>query len=144
MARVYRWAWVGLGLQTGMMMVGALIMYFYARFAAGLFTEDAAVAKLAATMIGYASIALIFDTGQSLFAMSLRARRDTWYPTLVHILSYIVIMIPLTWYMSFEMGRGALGLIDGIVLGTLAPFTLLGLRYVYLHRRTLKDATTTA
>ena len=37
----------------------------------GLFTEDAAVAKLAATMIGYASIALIFDTGQSLFAMSL-------------------------------------------------------------------------
>ena len=43
-------------------------------------------------------------------------------------------MIPLTWYMSFEMGRGALGLIDGIVR-TLAPFTLLGLRYVYLHRR---------
>ncbi|MEC8247015.1 MAG: hypothetical protein VX019_03065 [Pseudomonadota bacterium] len=42
------------------------------------------------------------------------------------------------------MGRGALGLIDGIVLGTLSPFTLLGLRYVYLHRRTLKDATTTA
>ena len=27
-------------------------------------------------MIGYVSIALIFDTGQSLFAMSLRARRD--------------------------------------------------------------------
>ena len=39
---------------------------------AGLFTEDAAVAKLAGTMIGYASIALIFDIGQSLFAMSLR------------------------------------------------------------------------
>ena len=70
MARVYRWVWVGLGLQTGVMMVGVLIMYFYADFAAGLFTEDAAVAKLAATMIGYASIALIFDTGQSLFAMS--------------------------------------------------------------------------
>ena len=118
-------------------------MFFYARYAAGMFTEDAAVAKLAATMIGYVSIALIFDTGQSLFAMSLRARRDTWYPTLVHILSYVVIMIPLTWYMSFEMGRGALGLIDGIVLGTLAPFTLLGLRYIYLHRRALKDIATT-
>lgn len=144
MARVYRWAWVGLGLQTGVMMVGVLIMFFYARYAAGLFTEDAAVAKLAATMIGYASIALIFDTGQSLFAMSLRARRDTWYPTLIHILSYVVIMIPLTWYMSFELGRGALGLIDGIVLGTLAPFTLLGLRYIYLHRRALKDITRTA
>ena len=53
-------------------------------------------------------------------------------------------MIPLTWYMSFELGRGALGLIDGIVLGTLAPFALLGLRYVYLHRRALNDIAETA
>ncbi|CAI8426186.1 MAG TPA: MATE family efflux transporter [Rhodobiaceae bacterium] len=140
MARVNRWAWVGLSLQTIIMLVGAVLLYVFASFAAGLFTTDEAVIKLAATMIGYVSIALIFDTGQSLLAMSLRARRDTWFPTLVHILSYIVIMIPLTWYASFELGRGALGLIDGIIFGTLTPFTLLALRYVYLNRQSAPEA----
>ena len=42
-------------------------------------------------------------------------------------------MIPLTWYMSFEMGRGALGLIDGDCSGHAGTVSLLGLRYVYLH-----------
>ncbi|MBL6787716.1 MAG: hypothetical protein ISQ27_06985, partial [PS1 clade bacterium] len=127
-------------LQTIIMLVGAVLLYAFASFAAGLFTTDEAVIKLAATMIGYVSIALIFDTGQSLLAMSLRARRDTWFPTLVHILSYIIIMIPLTWYASFELGRGALGLIDGIIFGTLTPFTLLALRYVYLNRQSAPEA----
>ncbi|MBL6787124.1 MAG: MATE family efflux transporter, partial [PS1 clade bacterium] len=45
MARVNRWAWVGLSLQTIIMLVGAVLLYAFASFAAGLFTTDEAVIK---------------------------------------------------------------------------------------------------
>jgi MATE family multidrug resistance protein len=93
------------------------------------------VIKLAAVLIALVSIGTVFDTGQSLLSMSLRARGDTWVPTFIHLLSYGVIMIPLTYALIFPLGRGALGLADGIVLGTFVPFALVIWRYRWLDKQ---------
>ena len=82
----------------------------------------------------------MFDTGQSLVSMSLRARGDTWIPTLIHFIAYGVVMIPLAYVMIFPLGRGAMGLADGVILGTLVPFALVMLRYRALDRKAAQQS----
>jgi len=45
------------------------------------------------------------------------------------------VMIPLAYIMIFPLGRGAMGLADGVILGTLVPFVLVMWRYRQLDRR---------
>ncbi len=135
MAAVKRWAWLGLSVQSVIMVAAGVFMWATAPQLAAFFTTDASVIKLAAALITLVSIGTVFDTGQSLLSMSLRARGDTWVPTFIHLLSYGVIMIPLTYALIFPLGRGALGLADGIVLGTFVPFALVIWRYRWLDKR---------
>lgn len=137
---VRRWAWLGLGIQSFFMLLCALIIIVYAEEFAGFYTQDRAVIALAAQMLVFVSMALVFDTGQSLFAMSLRARGDTWWPTMSHIVAYAGLMMPLTYVSIYHLGRGPMGLADGVFFGTLFPFVTLILRYVYLDRRARRDS----
>ena len=50
-------------------------------------------------------------------------------------IAYGVVMIPLAYVMIFPIGRGAMGLADGVILGTLVPFALVMLRYRALDRK---------
>jgi hypothetical protein len=44
-------------------------------------------------------------------------------------------MMPLTYVSIFIFNRGAMGLADGVVFGTLFPFVMLVGRYLYLDRQ---------
>ena len=135
MRGVSRWAWVGLSLQSGVMLIGTILMLVAAEPVVGFFSTDKAVLALAAGMITWVSVALIFDTGQSLLAMSLRARGDTWAPTFIHFIAYGLVMIPLAYLAIFTFERGAMGLADGVILGTFVPFAMVIWRYRQLDRR---------
>ena len=132
MAAVARWGRIGLGVQMAFMSVFGVIMYLFAAPLASIYTTDPKVLILAVPMIAYASIAVAFDAAQTLVSLSLRARGDTWFPTGVHIIAYGVIMMPVTYIACFSLERGALGLIDGIVIGILLPFFVLLGRTAYL------------
>jgi MATE family multidrug resistance protein len=135
MRLVSRWAWLGLSIQSLVMILAGIIMFVMAQPLGAFFSTDPAVYNLAAAMIAWVAVALVFDTGQSLLAMALRARGDTWAPTLIHLLAYGVVMIPLAYIMIFPLGRGAMGLADGVILGTFVPFVLVMWRYRQLDRR---------
>jgi MATE family multidrug resistance protein len=135
MRLVTRWAWLGLSIQSLVMVAAGIVMFVMAQPLGAFFSTDPAVYNLAAAMIAWVAVALVFDTGQSLLAMALRARGDTWAPTLIHLLAYGVVMIPLAYIMIFPLGRGAMGLADGVILGTLVPFVLVMWRYRQLDRR---------
>jgi len=132
---VSRWAWLGLSVQSVVMLVAGALMFITAQQAGAFFSNDPAVFNLAAALIAWVSIALVFDTGQSLLAMALRARGDNWAPTFIHFIAYGVVMIPLAYIMIFPLGRGAMGLADGVILGTLVPFVMVIWRYRQLDRR---------
>lgn len=135
MVGVRRWAWLGLSLQSIIMLVFGFVMYSFALPTAAFYTGDDAVRLLAASMIAYAAVALIFDTGQSLMSMSLRARGDIWFPSFVHVIAYGLVMMPLTYVAMFVFDRGAMGLVDGVVFSTFLPFMLVTLRFHYLDRK---------
>ena len=140
MRQVSRWAWLGLSIQSVVMVVAGLLMLLTAKQTGAFFSNDPEVYKLAAAMIAWVAMALVFDTGQSLLAMALRARGDTWAPTFIHVIAYGVVMIPLAYVMIFPLGRGAMGLADGVILGTFVPFILVMLRYRWLDKRQLSAA----
>ena len=141
MQQVTRWAWLGLSIQSVVMVVAGILMWITAQQTCEFFSNDPAVYNLAATMIAWVAMALVFDTGQSLMAMALRARGDTWAPTFIHFIAYGVVMIPLAYFFIFPLGRGAMGLADGVIFGTFVPFVLVMLRYRYLDRRALQART---
>ena len=141
MRQVTRWAWLGLSIQSAVMVVAGILMWITAQQTGEFFSNDPAVYNLAAAMIAWVAMSLVFDTGQSLMAMALRARGDTWAPTFIHFIAYGVVMIPLAYLFIFPLGRGAMGLADGVILGTFVPFVLVMLRYRYLDRRALQAQT---
>ncbi len=141
MQQVTRWAWLGLSIQSVVMVVAGILMWITAQQTGEFFSNDPAVYNLAAAMIAWVAMSLVFDTGQSLMAMALRARGDTWAPTFIHFIAYGVVMIPLAYLFIFPLGRGAMGLADGVILGTFVPFVLVMLRYRYLDRRALQAQT---
>jgi MATE family multidrug resistance protein len=141
MRQVTRWAWLGLSIQSVVMVVAGILMWVTAQQAGEFFSNDPAVYNLAAAMIAWVAMSLVFDTGQSLMAMALRARGDTWMPTFIHFIAYGVVMIPLAYLFIFPLGRGAMGLADGVILGTFVPFILVMLRYRQLDRRVLRAQT---
>lgn len=141
MRQVTRWAWLGLSIQSVVMVVAGILMWVTAQQAGEFFSNDPAVYNLAAAMIAWIAMSLVFDTGQSLMAMALRARGDTWMPTFIHFIAYGVVMIPLAYLFIFPLGRGAMGLADGVILGTFVPFILVMLRYRQLDRRAFRAQT---
>jgi len=129
------WGRLGLSTLTLLMGICGIGLIFFAEEFAAFYTDDMAVIALSAQMLTFVAMALILDAGQTLLATTLRARGDTWWPTIVHLISYLGVMIPVAYVSMFILGRGPMGLVDSIVLGALVPFTILFLRTRYLDRR---------
>jgi Na+-driven multidrug efflux pump len=47
--------------------------------------------------------------------------------------------MPATYIFMFVFERGAMGIVDGVLVGTLVPFILVALRYRWLDRQSLSQ-----
>lgn len=71
-------------------------------------------------MLAFAAAVTLFDGLQVVGAMGLRAQGVVWLPTLIHVGSYIVVMLPLCVWLAFGPERfpGGLGLgVWGVFIG---------------------------
>ena len=75
------------------------------------------------------------DAVQVVTAQSLRARGDVWVPSATHLVSYILIMSPLAWWLAIPMKMGVDGIILAIILATFISGGLLVGRFWMLSRR---------
>lgn len=132
MKLLVRRAWVGLSVQGVLMFFAALFLFYNASLLVGFYTEDAEVYRIAALLLAYASLAVITDAGQTLMAQALRARGDNWVTTGLQLVSFGLIMIPVAYIAVFPLGRGPIGLIDGLLAGTFIAFILCIWRFAYL------------
>ncbi len=127
--------WIGLSLTVlTMAAFGSGLLIFNTQIATG-FTGDAELAKLAAPLIAFVSIVVVADGGQSVMAHALRGRGETWSPAAMHVVSYLLIMIPLAWYLAHAIDRGARGLFEAILIASLVSLTLLSFQFWRLSRR---------
>jgi MATE family multidrug resistance protein len=77
------------------------------------------------------------DALQVVTAQSLRARGDVWLPTFTHLASYILIMMPLAWWLAIPMKLGIVGMVWAVVVASFMSGGLLLGRFWVLSRRGL-------
>jgi MATE family multidrug resistance protein len=102
---------------------------------AGLYTRDPALAALAAAALSLACLFLIADGLQVVGSHMLRARGDVLVPTLVQVLSYAVVMLPLGWALALPAGLGLNGIVWAVTAASFLSAGLLVGRFGLLARR---------
>lgn len=121
---------------AALLAVSVGVWLFPDAIAAAYSTDPLVMAGIAAAMI-LSSLFFVADGLQVVAAQSLRARSDIVAPTATHILSYVVVMMPLAWWLGVRQGGGVDGLVWAIVIASTLSALLLWGRFAWLARRPL-------
>lgn len=132
-----RAGWLGLGVNSVAMFVLGGALFAFAPWIAEGFAVDAALVAGAAPLIAFVGIILIPDGGQVVLSHALRGRGDTVMPVLSHFLSYLFVMMPLSWLLALKFERGAAGILEAILIASVFASLLLVWRLYYVSKRGL-------
>lgn len=102
---------------------------------ASVYTLDPALLERVVPLIAFSAWILVADGGQVVMANALRGRHDAWVPTMLHFVSYAVVMLPVAALSAFWLDRGEQGLFDGILIASVVSVSILSLRFASLSRR---------
>jgi MATE family multidrug resistance protein len=115
----------------------SLAVWPNARVIAGAYTGNPLTLAMAIPALVISCLMYLPDSLQVVTAQSLRARGDVWVPTFTHLASYIVVMMPLAWWLAIPMGLHIIGMVWAVVIASVASAGLLQARFWMLSRRGL-------
>ena len=138
-----RAAFAGFALMFATQAASAVLLLAGNDAIAGLYTADAAVAALAATLLLYAAAFQFPDGVQVLSAGALRGLRDTRRPMLLAAIAYWVVGMPLGAGLGLGLGWGPQGMWMGLIVGLTVAALLLSTRFLRSSRRVPMQAGTT-
>ena len=133
-AGVRRAAILGFGVAAAYGLVAAGVTILLRGVIAAAYTSDASLLATAGAAIGLSALFLCPDAIQVVAAQALRARGDVLAPTLTHILSYALVMLPLGWLFAVRLHQGLNGAMAAVVLASLMSAGLLLARFWMLDR----------
>ena len=116
-AEARRAAAAGLVCGVGFMAASALVMLTVPAFLARIYTTDAGVAALAASLIPIAGVFQVFDGVQVVSIGILRGAADTRAPMVVNVLGFWLVGLPVSAALGFGAGAGPRGLWWGLTVG---------------------------
>ncbi|MDB5458394.1 MAG: efflux family protein [Caulobacteraceae bacterium] len=102
---------------------------------AAAYSADPALTALAAGGLGLAALFFAADAVQVVAAQALRARADVLAPTVTHIASYAVVMLPLGWLLALRLDMDLTGILLAVVIASFLSAGLLIGRFWVLARR---------
>lgn len=126
--RARRAASAGLLTGGGFMLLSAATFLAVPGLLARLYTSEAAVAVLAASLIPIAGVFQVFDGLQVVALGILRGVGDTRAPVVINVLGFWLLGFPASLALCFPLGLGAQGLWWGLVVGLAAVALLLLIR----------------
>jgi MATE family multidrug resistance protein len=117
---------IGIVIVLGFQSVSAFVMFTFPEFVVSIYTDDAVVAPLAASLLLYAAIFQYSDGVQMCAAGALRGLKDTRMPMVYTIVSFWVVGLPVGYYLTITRGMGPSGMWMGMIAGlTLAAALML-------------------
>jgi multidrug resistance protein, MATE family len=129
-----RAALTGVAMGAAVMGVSALVMIAARQWITGLYTDDAAVAALAAQLLLFAAAFQLADGLQVCTAGALRGYKDTRVPMILCLVAYWVVGFPLAWFLGVARGLAAQGVWIGLIAGLVVAAVLLGSRLARISR----------
>lgn len=126
---------VSFGVTTLFGVVIGIAVFPAARWIASLYTSEPTTQTLSAGLIALSSLFFWPDALQTVAAQALRARGDTLWPTLIHMTSYVAVMIPLAFVLSLPAHHGLTGLMEAVIIASYLVGAVLLVRFWILTRR---------
>jgi len=133
-AGVRRAATLGFGVAAAYGVIAAGVVIPLRGVIAAAYTGDPALIATASAALGLAALFFCPDAIQVVAAQALRARGDVLAPTLTHILSYALVMLPLGWLLTVRLHQGLSGAVVAVILASLMSAGLLLGRFWMLNR----------
>ena len=134
-----RWAgWVAVGVAVIYLAVFAMVFVLMPTWLATLYTTDAAVLAIAVPTILVGAIAAIPDGVQGVLMGALRGASDVWPATVLYVLAFWVVMVPLGYWLAVTREMGAPGLMFAVVAGATVAAVLLGWRFLLVSARAVR------
>jgi MATE family multidrug resistance protein len=121
---------VGIGLGGAFMSASALLFLVARRPLVAVFTKDAAVIELGASLLVIAAAFQLFDGVQGVAAGALRGAADVRFAFVANVAAHWFIGLPLALWLGFYAGLGAQGLWIGLLAGLAVVSVLLLWRFV--------------
>ncbi|MDB5462755.1 MAG: efflux family protein [Phenylobacterium sp.] len=113
----------------------SLAVWPNAALIASAYTGNPLTLAMAVPALALSCLMYFPDSLQVVTAQALRARGDVWLPSGTHLTSYILIMMPLAWWLAIPMGLQIMGLVWAIVIASVVSAGLLLARFWMLSRR---------
>ncbi len=108
-----------------------VIMLFFNQFIAQLYINDIQVLPLAATLIFIAAFFQLSDGIQAVALGILRGMADVNVPTIITLIAYWIIGLPIGYYLAFYKNMAAIGIWIGLVVGLTVSAIFLSWRFFH-------------
>ena len=82
-------------------------------------SEGAHLVPQLSLMLAAVAFVTLFDGLQAVGSMALRAQGVVWIPTVIHVGSYVFVMLPLCWWLALHTSYGVWGVIIGISIASI-------------------------
>lgn len=119
-------AWTGFAFAAALLSALGMLTALAPGSIATLYTSDRAVLAIASQTVVLASLVFLFDGLKEVLAGALRGSGDVWPTTVVNLLAFWLVMVPLGYALSVERDGGAPALLQAVALAAgLASLCLL-------------------
>ncbi len=112
-----------------------LVVWPNAALIASAYTENPVTLTMAVPALLVTCLMYWPDSLQVVTAQALRSRGDVWLPSGTHLASYILLMMPLAWFLGIPMHMGIMGVAWAVVIASFVSCGLLLTRFWQLSRR---------
>lgn len=129
--------WTGFGLGCLMIGVASLSFIFFPELIMKVYSQDQALIMASIPILVFSGMVLIFDGGQTVLSNALRGLGLITSPMVIQSFSYLVVMIPVSYWLAIPMGRGLMGLMEGLLYASIVSLLLQG----YWFQRTINHFT---
>jgi len=119
------------------MSVSAILFIVFREFLPSLYIDDVSVIQMSATLLVIAGFFQLSDGIQVVGLGALRGMSDVRVPTIVTLVAYWVIGLPLGYILAFSFGMEELGIWVGLLIGLTVTGIMLLYRFHKLSQRLL-------
>ncbi len=125
---------LGFGATLAVTLFICAVVGFGADRIAAAYTLDPAVRAATTAALLLSCLFFVADGLQVVAAQALRARGDVWVPSLTHSISYLLVMLPLGYYLALPAGLGVPGIVWAVIAASLCAAGLLLTRFFWTAR----------